>query len=103
MLVNVFGKCLEMVAMGLDMWMMSMSFFFNDCIEAMMLVSYIVNNTFSAIWLIKPVLSFDLITMPCFPGFFMVMCVLIFDSVAIFIVNRCLQRTKTITKVLVIF
>lgn len=85
---------LEMMAMVFDVWMMCVSFLFNHCIEAVMFVGHIVNDTFGAIGLVEPVLTFHLVTMSSFPGLFVIMRMLVFNTVAVFIIDWSLYRTQ---------
>lgn len=64
--------------------MISVSFFLNNRLEAMMFVGHIVNDPFRSVRFIKPILAFNLVTMPGLPGLFVVVCMIVLYTVAIF-------------------
>lgn len=76
--------------------MISVPFFLNNRLEAMMLISYIVDNAFSTIGFIEPVLTFYLITVSRFPSLLMIMRVIIFYTIAILEFNCILRTTNKI-------
>lgn len=72
------------------LWMMSMSNMFNNSLKTMMWISCIVNNSFCTIWFNQWIRTFYMICMPCFPCFFIITGMCIFDRISIFIIDWCL-------------
>lgn len=69
------------------LWMMGMSNMFNNSLKTMMWISCIVNNSFSTIWFNQWIRTFYMICMPCFPCFFIITSMCIFDRISIFIID----------------
>lgn len=81
--------------MPMMIWMVGMADFLDDSIEAMMFVGYIVDDSLRTVGLVQPVLTFNLITVPRFPSFFMIARMRIVHTVAIFVIDWILKQKHT--------